>query len=365
MKTLLIADDLTGALDSAAAFALRGMTVVCALGPGDVRAALSQNPDLLAVTTNSREISESMASSRVEQVLDAVRADPRWRDAVLIKKIDSRLKGNLMAEVVPMARLRADVLVCPAIPRLGRVVKSGALSGAGVTVPVPLSARLCLPGAYLPDAGNDADIDAAVAGADLTGTLFVGAAGLAEALARRLVPHAPEIQAPDTQFRRTQFRDSPPMCLRAPAVFAIGSRDPVTLAQLARFTPVAAPDGHVPALRAAALNVVQMTPGAGGCGPVDPAAAGAQFAAGIAAWVRDHPPATLLACGGETAAAILRELGIGLLRVEGEALAGVPVSCTLDGIAGLRIVTKSGGFGDADTLRALGDMLTAPLPDCV
>lgn len=345
MKTLLIADDLTGALDSSAAFAARGLRVVCALSPADVPAALLQDPDLLAVTTNSREIEDDQAIAQVGQVLDALAAAPGWQSAMLFKKIDSRLKGNAAAEVARLATLRSALLACPAIPRLGRLVKSGALIGAGVAVPLPVANRLGLSQTHIPDATSDAEIDAALARTGLADTLFIGAAGLAEAMARRLVPDAPEAL---------------PMRLHAPALFAIGSRDPVTLAQLVTLDPVAAPNGEVPASLHGQVRVIQMTPGAK---PIEPAAASARFAQGIARCVREAPPATLLACGGESAAALLRTLGAGLLLVEGEALPGVPVSTMLDGVPGLRILTKSGGFGQPDTLETLAKMLLCSRPD--
>ena len=69
--------------------------------------------------------------------------------------------------------------------------------------------------------------------------------------------------------------------------------------------------------------------------------------------VRGREVGTLLGCGGETADAILGALGVGVLEVEGEILPGVPVSrMVLDGRT-VRLVTKSGGFGDADALVAV------------
>ena len=68
-------------------------------------------------------------------------------------------------------------------------------------------------------------------------------------------------------------------------------------------------------------------------------------------------PRTLLACGGESAAAILRILDCGLLQVEGEALTGLPVSTLMDGRKGLRLITKSGGFGVPETLVQVAEKL--------
>ena len=67
--------------------------------------------------------------------------------------------------------------------------------------------------------------------------------------------------------------------------------------------------------------------------------------------MRRHQPDSLFVCGGETAHAILRELQINHLNLLGEILPGVPLARTLD--RQLTVVTKSGGFGDPDTLQRL------------
>lgn len=340
MKTLLIADDLTGALDSSVAFVERGLTVLCALSPDHVSQALERDPDVICVSTNSRELAENEAIKLILSIVSTVDLYPAWCDAVVFKKIDSRLKGHIAAEVDVLADRCSGVLVCPAIPRLNRLVKNGRVCGAGVATPFSVSATIGLSDMQVVDAQTDGDLDAALTAVDLR-TLFVGAAGLAEALARRLVPNFVPRSAP---------------VLHAPALFAIGSRDPVTLAQLTGLTPIRAANGRVPTATPInqALSIVQMTPGKDA---IEPARAGNCFAAGISNWVIRHNPASLLVCGGESAAAIAKYLGCGLLRVEGEVMPGLPVSTMIDGLAGLKVVTKSGGFGGPDTLVKLVDKL--------
>jgi uncharacterized protein YgbK (DUF1537 family) len=56
--------------------------------------------------------------------------------------------------------------------------------------------------------------------------------------------------------------------------------------------------------------------------------------------------------GGSTALAVVRALEIGPLRIQGEAMDGVPISegrSTLNGRR-YRIITKAGGFGGPDAL---------------
>lgn len=342
MRLLLISDDLTGALDSAVAFVQRGLSVICALDESAVSDAVAQDPDVLAVSINSREISENDMKLRLTGLLDSLQHMPQWRDAVLFKKIDSRLKGHLRAEMSMLAFARPCLLVCPAVPKLGRVVKGGYLQGAGVSTPLDVASKLGVDRTHVIDAQDADDLHVALRDCDPAKTLFVGAAGLADALARRLHPGVgPAAIRP--------FSGS--------AIFAIGSRDPVTLGQLEALSIAAAPNGVVPGLPSAHLSVVQMTKGAV---PVAPEMAGAEFARGIAHFIKHHQSENLLACGGETAAAILRELGARILRVDAELQAGVPVSRLLDGYPGLRLITKSGGFGGPDALAEIADMFRLP-----
>jgi uncharacterized protein YgbK (DUF1537 family) len=62
-------------------------------------------------------------------------------------------------------------------------------------------------------------------------------------------------------------------------------------------------------------------------------------------------PGALLLTGGETAIAVLKALGAGGLRLAGEIEPGVALGALVGGpFAGLGLVTKAGGFGDAETL---------------
>jgi D-threonate/D-erythronate kinase len=327
-RVLIVADDLTGALDSAVAFAVRGMATRVVLDPGALAAALG-DPGLraVAVTTASREIPPDAAAGRVTALAAAI---SRF-DGILFKKIDSRLKGNVAAELAALLALRPlAVLASPAIPRLGRFVAGGALTGSGVSAPMPVASLLgCA--AEVPTVARDADLDAALPD-DLAARIHVGAAGLAEAIARRLAPDA--VPA-----------DIPP--LETPLLVAIGSRDPVTLDQLAALDmqAIQAPNGVVPDLPRSSVRIARIVPGEG---PVSTEVAARRFAEGIAREMRHAMPRTLFACGGETAFAILARLSVPALDIRAEVFPGVPLAvCSRTGLA---VVTKSGGFGGPDLL---------------
>ncbi|TGD42649.1 hypothetical protein EEB11_12950 [Pseudotabrizicola sediminis] len=335
-KVIIIADDLTGALDSSVAFAARGMAVICATSTDHLDAALHSGAQVIAVSTGSRDDTQDAAVARIVQVRAAVKGDPLARTAIVFKKIDSRMKGHIAAELQALCSPGQPVLVCPAIPRLGRFVEAGHVTGMGIEHAIPVAARAGVDVSAVLNARTEAQIDAGLAAAPDTAVL-VGAAGLAEALARRLTGSAPPAAH---------------LGLASPALFAIGSRDPITLAQLAGFNVAPAPDGAVPPPPAASdpVMILQMQPGRSEASPLQ---AAARFATGVALWVKATQPAAVLACGGSTAEAVLSELGIGLLEVRGEVLPGLPVSTALTGWPGLQIVTKSGGFGAPDTVARL------------
>lgn len=354
MRVLIIADDLTGALDSAVTLTGTGLGCVVARRPGDIPAALARRPGVLAVSTASREGSAADARRAVEEAVAAVAEGLGGLPGLLVKKVDSRLKGHVREEVAAFAAAarRSRALVAPAIPALGRLVVGASVVGAGVESPIDVGAVVAGTGLELavPDTRDEAELDAALDTA-LAGPpmLLVGAAGLAAAVARRLGAGAgPAV------VRR----------LPGPLLLAIGSRDPVTLAQLARLaqdgiaaTP--APDGAVPAETGAEpVEVLRLVASEGR--PFDARTAGDRFAAGVAARIRGGAAGTLLACGGETADAILGALGAGVLDLDGEILPGVPVSTMLVDGRVMPLVTKSGGFGNPGALATVAAATGAP-----
>lgn len=338
VQLAVIADDLTGALDAVVAFANAGLRCVVATTPAHLHAALDHRPEVIAVSTNSRALPGPQAALLTASVGRTLQGVP-----VVFKKIDSRLKGNIADEVAALSQVLGleHVLLCPAIPAIGRTVIDGRLQGFGVNDPQPVARVLAgLPGLTVaaPDAASDDDIDQMLAGLP-AGTLLAGASGLSAGLARRMWRKAP-----------------PPIALPLPqpVAFVIGSRDPITLAQVAHLRhshPVAyaaAPNGKVARVAAAAVTVLQATPGRTTADPAEVTRALAQ------SFVRAQlAPACLVLTGGDTAAAVLADLDLGVLDVLGEALPGLPVCRAAGPGAAPLIVTKSGGFGTVETLSTL------------
>lgn len=331
-KVLVIADDLTGALDSAVAFASVGCPVPVARQVDDLDSILRESPEVVAVNTGTRDADVATVRERMSRLLAAL--DIASVGTVL-KKVDSRLKGHVGLETAILARAMGDpsVVAAPAIPAMGRVQRAGRIEGTGVAAPIEV-ARLFDRPVEVPDIATDADLDRVISGKGHV--LWVGARGLAFALARAAMGERAK-QAPAAV---------------GPLVMAIGSRDPITLAQVAQMASAVpmcpAPDGRLTmSPQVAPVLGFQLTDG--GTGRAEDAAA-RDFAAGVAAWMRTHRPAALLASGGETANAILAELDIGRLNLLAELAEGIPVCEASAPWGSLRIITKSGGFGGPELL---------------
>jgi D-threonate/D-erythronate kinase len=183
----ILADDLTGALDTAAPFAARGMHVEVALSTGAIGEALRETPQVLSINLASREIDADAAMRQAKRALAVLPAGAR-----LFKKVDSRLKGHVAAELDAIDYQTA--LVAPAIPAFGRIVKDGCVAGFGVDMPISIAEKLGSHAARatIPDIASQNEMRLWLERADETGIdLLVGARGLAEALAEAMSGHAP------------------------------------------------------------------------------------------------------------------------------------------------------------------------------
>lgn len=328
LRLAIIADDLTGALDTAAPFAALPGGVTVATRPEALGVALDRAPAVVAVSTRSRAIPPRAARAAVAAALAELP-----RDTLIIKKIDSRLKGNIAAELTAVS---GPLTVLPAIPDFGRVVRDGALQGFGVDTPIPVAGALgeAADRATVPDVETPEQMAAALAAAG--DSVLVGARGLAQALAARWGLGPP-----------------PRASLPAPSVFVIGSTDPITRAQVATLaaarpeTPrVDAPGGEVPVRprgTPADLAVIATTEG----GAARPDQIEDRFARGLVPCLR--PVHGALLTGGATAEAVLDALGVFRLSLIGEALPGMPATRSGRWV----FVTKSGGFGEPDALVRL------------
>jgi D-threonate/D-erythronate kinase len=119
-KLAVIADDLTGACDTACQFALYGFQpeVVHAAGLGE------RQPQFVVCNSESRK---DDAGSAQQKVFDVASALLRAHYQPFYKKLDSTLKGPWCAELAGMARaVKPEIIVvAPAFPAWGRTTVEG------------------------------------------------------------------------------------------------------------------------------------------------------------------------------------------------------------------------------------------------
>ena len=125
-RILVLADDLTGALEVGAKFAAAGkrsaVRTLSSLAPSALRAAAG----VLVVDTETRHSPPAEAAQWVLQLARAARAEGFSH---AYKKTDSTLRGNIPTELTALMEAYggAPLLYVPAYPQMGRTIKHGIL----------------------------------------------------------------------------------------------------------------------------------------------------------------------------------------------------------------------------------------------
>ena len=396
---LIIADDLSGAADSAIPFARRGLTTRILTGQAGQS---EEKAAVLAVNADSRNLSTSEAADRHRRAVHAC-ATP---GVSVFKKIDSTLRGHPAVEIAAVLQALSDggrdsfAVLAPAFPAMGRTTRDGQvlvhgqalaldravdlaqlLTLAGVrAVAVPLArvragepelraelGGIARGGGVGPvavcDAETDMDLDHIVRAARNMETppLFIGTGGLTHALARTLpIVHRPAPHLPTSA---------------AGALIVVGSLAQVSrqaARELARMGGVLAQQvsaaelieahrtGQPAAVNAAATRALR----AGEDVLVELVLDGVPDLRQSAELMRAlgftlsgalHEMSALIATGGETAAALLSRRSVLQIELIDELETGV-----VFGLAAAEpgtkfpLVTKAGAFGDSGSLvRAL------------
>lgn len=123
-----LADDLAGAAEVAGAALRYGLTAEIQVGPElQTEADLQSEVGLLAVNTDTR-------SSRPEEAARRVAALGRECRGRIFKKVDSVLRGQVVAELAGLLEERDEsrALLVPANPSLGRTIEGGCYFVEGV-----------------------------------------------------------------------------------------------------------------------------------------------------------------------------------------------------------------------------------------
>lgn len=386
-QVLVLADDLTGALEVGAVFAGRGLpalvTTETELDPPGVRGRNVVH----VIDTETRHVSPADAFRIVHAIARAARAQGfRY----IYKKTDSTLRGNISVELGAVAAAFPDfpLIYSPAYPTMGRTVVEGRLCVDGVPVsetrfstdglnpvreshiPTLLKSSVCgigahsirtealrdplPPGVHVLDSNTEEELQssAQVFAKSSQLRLAAGPTGFARYL----------VDAVDLT------RSAPPPMPRPASCLVInGSRHAVSTAQIQYVERLGWPT--VPA-----GAVAQVETGSGWFlmqNPMVPALAGPDFALRIGESVhhvlRLARFDAMVVFGGDTIYGIVKAIGLNRMWPVGEVLTGVPAARfdpdVFEGIGGsgegsFHLITKAGGFGAPELLLRVREKLS-------
>ena len=402
----VVADDLTGAADTAVHFVRPGEEMLLVPLGGEAERLTASAGAGLAVDTGTRGLAPTETIQGLQRAAQLIR---RLEPALAYKKVDSQLRGLPGLEIETLRRelgLRC-ALVAPAHPDQGRVTRDGVHLVRGVPVaeaepgrdpvapvaqsrlPVLIAAQAGVEVAHVPLADLESgpaflhrrierllsegkrvvtfdavtrqhlELIAEVASRRFPDALLAGSAGLARALAGcwRSEPAAGAAEGPPCEPMLFVCGSTAQSLRRQVASLVATGRCGVTTTTPSSVVEPSCGD----ALKQAAIeewarrDLVLQTPEErldAGTG------ATSNLLSGLAdltlALVARRKPGGVFLSGGDTATAVARAAGVAAIRLRGEAIPGVAwgvaVGGTLDGIT---ILTRSGAFGEDDNLVEL------------
>ena len=385
MRWAIIADDLTGAADAAAAYGPTHSSSVIL----DVESSWP-DAEILSINTESRYLTGEEASSAVTSAVGRALGQHRK----VFKKIDSLLRGNVGAEVaatlaqITQGRGKGLAIVAPAFPATGRTTSGGlvhvdgvrhakgnfggdvaaALGAGGLTAEVLAPAAGRTPeelarhlrdvqkngtDAVVLDAVSDQDLRDIAAAAELLDfpALLVGSGGLAGHIAGHEGTHVRKALAMRANRTLTVIGSYSDLARQQTEALVGGGAEHITLDH-ATLDDTAVPRQVAQAM---ARTDVVLTPDPMGIVDKTQALVVAEALARATAAGIGHCDALVLT-GGETATSVLKALGVGSFTVLGEIEPGVVMSLLPEPLP--LLVTKAGAFGDAGTLARTKQFLT-------
>jgi len=390
----IIADDLTGSLDTGLQFRKKGLTTIV---PLDCNAP-QPKAQALVINTNSRNLPGDISYQKVYKICRRLKA------RAIYKKIDSTMRGNVGKEALAILKAQKipRAVVVPTIPVLGRTVERGILRVHGIPLlqtpyardpfhplwsskvsellhgetgvqvdhvelkevrrgPFHLAEQIERSSARLLslDAVLQSDLKSIASACKLLPgrVLPCGSVGLADEVG----PFSKE----GKEAKRWAFR--------GPLLIISASRNPTTAGQietarlrsrfhllepdLARLSNPRMSKSEIETIFQRLVDIFSTEPGAiltttfqkhlPGKETMIPQALG-KAAVRLLGKVR---LGGLVLTGGDLAMGVCERLSSVALRVEDEVLPGIPCSTLTAGpFRGLRMVTKAGGFGEKDAL---------------
>jgi len=363
----ILADDLTGACDAAVHFAVRGLRTWVAIDPGE---RFDHPAQVMAYNTETRCSREIHSAERVVQALSVAR---ELRPRLLMKKIDSTMRGQAGQEIAVMLHQLQLLLaiVAPAFPGAGRTVRNGHIVVQGSEQSIDIAA--CLPElqsahvakqelgtlrervleetgkgtrVLIVDAEDDADL-LRIAHLQQEGhnVLWAGSGGLAQALAAEYAGDIQPVARPEGD---------------GPVLVCVGSAHGVTAAQLQRLC------GNADVMRVSASEAgyamaqVALREGRHVVLEFSRARIDSAPDRGLGDKVGVRSCGGMVATGGDTAMYVLRSLGAEAIALRAEMQPGIPWGEIVGGAAnGKPLITKSGAFGQSEALLACVDFLNS------
>lgn len=333
----ILADDLTGALDTAAPFAAPDSPVHMPW-----RRAIS-GAAKVTISTESRHLPADSAATAVVDAFDRMRSALSGPGTLWFKKVDSVLRGHPLTETLAMARA-GSFPVCvfaPAFPAMGRITRNGRHLCRGndgwketrhgdLRAAFAASSAGPMPEVVIINAETQDDLRLGIR--EWTGrpdVLWAGSRGLAEALT------------------------SPQQALAVPPVglLVVGTAHPATRKQVAALQGVVTrvKGNLVPTLNREVPVLLDPVPEASSVFQTR-----SRLKKLLSTCVQPPQDMSIIVTGGDTLTVVLDMFGTHRLDCIGEISPGLPVSRMVGGAwNGATLISKSGGFGSENTLRDL------------
>jgi uncharacterized protein YgbK (DUF1537 family) len=403
VQLLILADDLTGALDTGIQFVRGGVPARVFPSPEPPgRGPGGEEPPVLVINTGSRHLSPGEARRLIEAALHAA---PEAE--YVYKKTDSTLRGHTGAELEALmaARNTRRLPFVPAYPELGRITRGGVQYLQGVPVhetgmgrdpldPVRTSfipeliageseipVRLILPGGALPPAPAEREIllfdgqtpeDLRETARRLFAAGFLresaGCAGFAGAL-QEVLPLSPPSGAGEP------LPEGGPLLLVSGSLHEV-SREQVRRAREGGLRTFAPGEGELlsedwlrgpgaealageasAALREGGIALLgtarSLGEASGGEVPGEAARAAGGLGALAALICREAGPLSLGVFGGDTLLGIAQALGIDYIEPREEVLSGIVLSRAAGPGGSFPLITKAGAFGPPELIGIL------------
>ncbi len=397
---VIIADDLTGAMDTGIQFTKKGLSTSVLIRCDQLESFDKSSCAALAVNTDSREADGERAAAITEGLVKALRLGP---EDLIYKKVDSLMRGNPVEELdaALAASGRSCALAATSFPATGRFVRGGILHMPGGAkkdlrqmfeasrypvdflrvneleekLPLLRSALEEGPRIFFCDAESDEDLARiGVCGEKLGNVVYCGSAGLANQLIQGRQAQTPERPQSSrilvvTGTRKQETAEQVRVLVETgefkTVVANVEALSDPSLCEAEAVERAAEADALFAAGKQVILAMNSLFESQTGYGneSVADRQKGVELArqlAGILHRIDKDRYDGLVIIGGDTSRAACAMFGATTISLHSEIESGTAYGLICDGeIKGMPIVTKSGAFGTPQTLKVAVDYMRA------